>query len=523
MSSSAGEQGSEQPTNAAPPFPFDAVDVTHTAAAAGVLDAARALAAVTVESLSDDECLGVFDQLETISRCLAAATADVLGEIDTRDLCDRRYGTTTRIWWERRHGRSRTSVGRSAATARKLRSHLPVIAAALAAGDIAYERVELIASKVNARNTEALAAAQQGLLALSAAEPSFRTFAALVDNLAALADGYGPHDPNDTASTLNTHRVGNEVVLNGTFTGADGATLEELLDAALTRLVRAWARDIEQCPELKMPPINQLRAQALLGLIRDAAGASTSDRNRPVVTELTLVVDADRVEDLDPILAAVLNGHTWPKPANPFNGHAGSCANASGPGDIIGLPVTTGTGKQVWFSAQQWQLLVCNTDISEVLLDHLGMPIAVRDRLRTPTRAMRRALAARDSGCVFPGCDATPGRCDAHHVIEWQHGGDTAIVNLVLLCRRHHSIVHRTGWNIRLTHLDRTDPADTSAPGNRVQGLFTITTAGGLEFPTQHRPRPPDRQLQQQPPPDPQRRQRQQPPGQPPDRQRQLA
>ena len=52
---------------------------------------------------------------------------------------------------------------------------------------------------------------------------------------------------------------------------------------------------------------------------------------------------------------------------------------------------------------------------------------------RTISPALRRALAARDRHCRFPGCAAT--RCDAHHVEHWAQGGATALDNLVLLCR----------------------------------------------------------------------------------------
>jgi 5-methylcytosine-specific restriction endonuclease McrA len=30
----------------------------------------------------------------------------------------------------------------------------------------------------------------------------------------------------------------------------------------------------------------------------------------------------------------------------------------------------------------------------------------------------------------------------AHHVIHWAEGGSTALQNLLLLCRRHHRMVH---------------------------------------------------------------------------------
>jgi hypothetical protein len=48
----------------------------------------------------------------------------------------------------------------------------------------------------------------------------------------------------------------------------------------------------------------------------------------------------------------------------------------------------------------------------------------------------------RDSHCRFPGCDRPPSWCDAHHVRHWADGGPTSLDNLLLLCRRHHRLVH---------------------------------------------------------------------------------
>jgi hypothetical protein len=60
---------------------------------------------------------------------------------------------------------------------------------------------------------------------------------------------------------------------------------------------------------------------------------------------------------------------------------------------------------------------------------------------------MRRALQARDKGCVFPGC--THRRyVDGHHVQHWAEGGETKLSNLVLLCRFHHRAVHEGGLRI---------------------------------------------------------------------------
>jgi hypothetical protein len=62
----------------------------------------------------------------------------------------------------------------------------------------------------------------------------------------------------------------------------------------------------------------------------------------------------------------------------------------------------------------------------------------------------RRALIARDKGCRFPGCDCPPSWTDAHHIKHWADGGPTTIDNLILLCRRHHRLVHEEGWTLEL-------------------------------------------------------------------------
>jgi hypothetical protein len=64
--------------------------------------------------------------------------------------------------------------------------------------------------------------------------------------------------------------------------------------------------------------------------------------------------------------------------------------------------------------------------------------------------ATRRALIARDRGCRFPGCDCPPAWTDAHHVKHWADGGATTLDNLILMCRRHHRLVHEEGWTLEL-------------------------------------------------------------------------
>ena len=84
-------------------------------------------------------------------------------------------------------------------------------------------------------------------------------------------------------------------------------------------------------------------------------------------------------------------------------------------------------------SAETARRLAC--DAATVTMHHgpAGEVLDVGRRTRTISPALRRALAARDGHCRFPGCQAR--RADAHHVQHWAHGGATALDNLVLLCR----------------------------------------------------------------------------------------
>jgi len=81
-------------------------------------------------------------------------------------------------------------------------------------------------------------------------------------------------------------------------------------------------------------------------------------------------------------------------------------------------------------------------------LEHAdGEPLSIGRKSRTIPPAIRRALQRRDGGCRFPGC--TNSRfVDAHHIQHWADGGDTAMDNLVLLCRHHHRLVHEGGFGI---------------------------------------------------------------------------
>lgn len=40
--------------------------------------------------------------------------------------------------------------------------------------------------------------------------------------------------------------------------------------------------------------------------------------------------------------------------------------------------------------------------------------------------------------------------CECHHITPREHGGETTLSNLVMLCRVHHRQLHSTEWVVRI-------------------------------------------------------------------------
>jgi hypothetical protein len=95
--------------------------------------------------------------------------------------------------------------------------------------------------------------------------------------------------------------------------------------------------------------------------------------------------------------------------------------------------------------------ILCDASISRVVMRGRSEPLDVGRRTPVVSAALRRAVIARDEHCRFPGCERPAGWCDVHHVVPWDQGGPTCLANLVLLCRRHHGLLHRrSGFRLKI-------------------------------------------------------------------------
>jgi len=77
-----------------------------------------------------------------------------------------------------------------------------------------------------------------------------------------------------------------------------------------------------------------------------------------------------------------------------------------------------------------------------------GEPLSIGRKSRVVPKGIERAVRARDKNtCRFPGC-CNQRFVDIHHIEHWANGGETAVDQLMLLCSKHHTLVHEGGFRI---------------------------------------------------------------------------
>jgi hypothetical protein len=94
------------------------------------------------------------------------------------------------------------------------------------------------------------------------------------------------------------------------------------------------------------------------------------------------------------------------------------------------------------------QRLACDASITRVVFGPGSVVVDVGRATRSVSAPTRRALNARDQHCQWPGCERTASFSAAHHLVHWIQGGATELPNLLLLCHRHHWMVHEGGWKL---------------------------------------------------------------------------
>lgn len=125
--------------------------------------------------------------------------------------------------------------------------------------------------------------------------------------------------------------------------------------------------------------------------------------------------------------------------------------DAIGPRDALGRILTIGHAEDrgTTVAGTVIDRNMCALGTIEITTDRHGNPLNLGREARLFTPAQRLTLAARDGGCIWPGCDRPASYTEAHHIDAYAADqGRTDIDRGCLLCRHHHMHLHARGDTI---------------------------------------------------------------------------
>ncbi|MCI4658685.1 HNH endonuclease signature motif containing protein [Cryobacterium zhongshanensis] len=116
------------------------------------------------------------------------------------------------------------------------------------------------------------------------------------------------------------------------------------------------------------------------------------------------------------------------------------------------LPLQPGVieGTAITVSTETLERNRCDSGLLDVTFDDRGSGVDLGREQRTFNPAQRAALALRDGGCMWPGCDRPPSWTETHHIQHWKDDhGETNLDDGILLCRSDHLRLHNEHWRIK--------------------------------------------------------------------------
>jgi hypothetical protein len=306
-------------------------------------------------------------------------------------------------------------------------AELPRLREAFAAGELSYSKVRAVTRVASAENEADLVELARHATGaqLERLVRSYRGVLAVEDANRVHEERYLDWSWEDDGS----------LVLRGRLAAEDGALVVSALEAARAQLRSGRTADVsaETRPGFESAAAGNRDGGVSAETSRAPSAEADAQSERPAASNAdALVVMAESLLAAGP--APLAGGERCQvivhvdqralRDASPD----GRCELDDGPA----LPAETA------------RRLACDAALV-TMLERDGRPLTVGRKTRTIPPALRRALHSRDGGCQFPGC-AQRRFVDAHHIHHWALGGETRLANLVLLCRRHHRLLHEGGY-----------------------------------------------------------------------------
>ncbi|TFC23286.1 HNH endonuclease signature motif containing protein [Cryobacterium glucosi] len=477
-----GFEGAEGLAGSVPSVHADAV--ARLVEAQAVL--AEALAAIPVGLLSDTEAVTALSAVEAIGRTVDAARVSTATDVDRRARVLGREGLAWRMGctgpWDvltrvtrvsAREVKRRVKLGdavlpRPCGGSSWLPPLFPTVGAALAAGEIGVETAELIVAGLQVIShrvapddlltaERALVASAAGLITPETEDLAGAGVPVTTDLIRGMvAQWQAALDPDGVLPTEDLFEAKSNIgfgqLKNGLYPVKGGVTPElfgvmnTLFDAFLSFHAR--------------PAFPTAEEQALMDSGQMIPGAETADGETDTGSELDVIEAELRERRADTrtsgekradILRALFE-HAARDTDTPSMGgsaptvmvHVNAADLASGVGvgwiDGVEAPVSLKTVHQ----------RICDGGFQGVLFGEHNEVLKLGPERRYFNRAQRRAITARDGGCIIPGCKAPAHWAEVHHVKPWATGGPTNVDNGVLLCWFHHHSIDTSGWEIRM-------------------------------------------------------------------------
>lgn len=355
--------------------------------------------------LSDVAVADRLDEIERAMRILEAERGLGVSELERRRVYAADGHLSAAAWLSHRQGISRRSAEGAVRRARAL-EQMPEVARALGEGEVSASAVQVLASAQEAA-PEAFARSEPALVE-AARTMAFGELRRVAETWTQAADPERAMEEEDRryeARSLNVIPGADGMVrVDGELDPDTGQSLITAIRAVMDAESRhGSSTDMRTPTQRRADALGEVCRQWLASFERPTVGG---ERPHIVVT-----MGVATLED-----------------------RAGRPAELEDAGTI---------------SPESARRLACDANVTRVITDGRSAPLELGRRTKVVPASLRRAVAVRDGGCRFPGCERPPGWCDAHHVRHWADGGETSMGNLVLLCRPHHRRIHR-GFGVEM-------------------------------------------------------------------------
>lgn len=432
-----------------------------------VLDALTGLGGVAAGSLSDDELRSASVSLARVKSRVDAVMMPLARALYERDVAHSVGATSTGALLAGDFGGDRQAAARFVRTAKDL-SNAPITEESLAAGTLLGEQARVIAAALtrlpvgvdteDRQRLERWLISQAAVLSLTdlarAGTRAAQAFATRGDADAHEEDQLVARERRARAECSFWMADNRDGTWRGGFTLPDAeaemvrAAVEAISAPRRAHLDRRGSRDRAS----SLPATDQL--EPLLPMDR-------RHREGRAFAAICALLPADRLPTAGGISAVVT-----------VNVDYDTLTGRLGPGTLpSGARISAGRVRQY----------ACTAGVIPQVLGGGSLPLDLGQTQRLFTATQRRALAQRDRGCVFPGCDRPPAWCEGHHWRDpWRPSrrdrrhGPTDLANGCLLCAYHHRLVHEENIAIR----ERGGHLEFLIPPQRIAGPGMIRGPG---------------------------------------------